>query len=201
MTESVATSFSPATSQAGAGGDRMQPPAVEGRVGKANRRRSRASRKTPTTVLNTDTTNFRAMVQQYTGGPSTSPFQAAAYPLMADGVGGSGPGATLSFGLAAGSTAQQLHHQPTAFPAALGVHQQYQQYYTQFHPHHEGPLFMPAGGTGSGDVYFPRFGSSNPQRGITDAPDGFLMERISSSQMMPRPAASTGDTASDGFLF
>ncbi|KAI3707721.1 hypothetical protein L6452_26350 [Arctium lappa] len=33
-----------------------------------NRRRSRASRKTPTTLLNTDTTNFRAMVQQFTGG-------------------------------------------------------------------------------------------------------------------------------------
>ncbi|KAI3814291.1 hypothetical protein L1987_19042 [Smallanthus sonchifolius] len=32
------------------------------------RRRSRASRKTPTTLLNTDTTNFRAMVQRFTGG-------------------------------------------------------------------------------------------------------------------------------------
>lgn len=32
------------------------------------RRRSRVSRKTPTTLLNTDTTNFRAMVQQFTGG-------------------------------------------------------------------------------------------------------------------------------------
>ncbi|KAI3790786.1 hypothetical protein L2E82_04092 [Cichorium intybus] len=32
------------------------------------RRRSRASRRTPTTLLNTDTTNFRAMVQRFTGG-------------------------------------------------------------------------------------------------------------------------------------
>ncbi|PWA60778.1 VQ-like protein [Artemisia annua] len=32
------------------------------------RRRSRASRKTPTTLLSTDTTNFRAMVQRFTGG-------------------------------------------------------------------------------------------------------------------------------------
>ncbi|KAL2327140.1 hypothetical protein Fmac_020567 [Flemingia macrophylla] len=45
----------------------------EGRVAKPNRRRSRASRRTPTTLLNTDTTNFRAMVQQFTGGPS-APF-------------------------------------------------------------------------------------------------------------------------------
>ncbi|KAK1309317.1 hypothetical protein QJS10_CPA09g00872 [Acorus calamus] len=42
---------------------------MEGRVGKTPRRRSRASRKPPTTLLNTDTTNFRAMVQQFTGGP------------------------------------------------------------------------------------------------------------------------------------
>ncbi|CAJ1971633.1 unnamed protein product [Sphenostylis stenocarpa] len=42
----------------------------EGRVSKPMRRRSRASRRTPTTLLNTDTTNFRAMVQQFTGAPS-----------------------------------------------------------------------------------------------------------------------------------
>ncbi|KAJ6756674.1 VQ MOTIF-CONTAINING PROTEIN [Salix purpurea] len=47
----------------------------EGRVAKPIRRRSRASRRTPTTLLNTDTTNFRAMVQQFTGGPS-APFAA-----------------------------------------------------------------------------------------------------------------------------
>ncbi|GAU27733.1 hypothetical protein TSUD_215420 [Trifolium subterraneum] len=49
----------------------------EGRVSKPIRRRSRASRRTPTTLLNTDTTNFRAMVQQFTGGP-IAPFAAAA---------------------------------------------------------------------------------------------------------------------------
>ncbi|KAL9245931.1 hypothetical protein vseg_019526 [Gypsophila vaccaria] len=42
-----------------------------GRVGKPARRRTRASRRTPTTLLNTDTTNFRAMVQQFTGGPGS----------------------------------------------------------------------------------------------------------------------------------
>ncbi|XP_059284579.1 VQ motif-containing protein 22-like [Lycium ferocissimum] len=44
----------------------------DGRVSKPIRRRSRASRRTPTTVLNTDTANFRAMVQQFTGGPIAS---------------------------------------------------------------------------------------------------------------------------------
>lgn len=52
------------------GGGHLTP---EGRVAKPIRRRSRASRRTPTTLLNTDTSNFRAMVQQFTGGPS-APF-------------------------------------------------------------------------------------------------------------------------------
>ncbi|XP_057541460.1 VQ motif-containing protein 22-like [Amaranthus tricolor] len=43
-----------------------------GRVNKPVRKRTRASRRTPTTLLNTDTTNFRAMVQQFTGGPSNN---------------------------------------------------------------------------------------------------------------------------------
>ncbi|KAK4747121.1 hypothetical protein SAY87_026158 [Trapa incisa] len=39
------------------------------------KKRSRASRRAPTTVLNTDTTNFRAMVQEFTGIPAP-PFAA-----------------------------------------------------------------------------------------------------------------------------
>ncbi|XAR52846.1 hypothetical protein NMG60_11021156 [Bertholletia excelsa] len=54
----------------------------EGRVSKPIRRRSRASRRTPTTLLNTDTSNFRAMVQQFTGGPS-GPFPAGSHPYSA----------------------------------------------------------------------------------------------------------------------
>ncbi|KAI4305529.1 hypothetical protein L6164_028893 [Bauhinia variegata] len=55
----------------------------EGRVSKPVRRRSRASRRTPTTLLNTDTANFRAMVQQFTGGPS-GPFAPTASVAAAD---------------------------------------------------------------------------------------------------------------------
>jgi len=40
------------------------------RAGKPARRRSRASRRAPVTLLNTDTANFRAMVQQFTGIPA-----------------------------------------------------------------------------------------------------------------------------------
>ncbi|KAL6529807.1 hypothetical protein OROGR_015430 [Orobanche gracilis] len=45
----------------------------QGRVAKPVRRaRSRTSRRPPTTLLNTDTSNFRAMVQRFTGGPAAA---------------------------------------------------------------------------------------------------------------------------------
>lgn len=43
------------------------PSALSGKVGK---KRSRASRRAPTTVLRTDASNFRSMVQEFTGIPS-----------------------------------------------------------------------------------------------------------------------------------
>ncbi|GER47615.1 VQ motif-containing family protein [Striga asiatica] len=43
------------------------------------RKRSRASRRAPTTVLTTDTTNFRAMVQEFTGIPAP-PFAGPSFP-------------------------------------------------------------------------------------------------------------------------
>ncbi|OIV91647.1 hypothetical protein TanjilG_26500 [Lupinus angustifolius] len=41
-------------------------------VSKPIRRRSRASKRTPITLLNANTTNFRALVQQFTGCPNTT---------------------------------------------------------------------------------------------------------------------------------
>lgn len=43
-----------------------------GNISKPIRRRSRASKRTPTTLLNANTTNFRQLVQQFTGCPSTA---------------------------------------------------------------------------------------------------------------------------------
>ncbi|XWS41552.1 hypothetical protein CRYUN_Cryun17cG0091700 [Craigia yunnanensis] len=43
------------------------------------KKRSRASRRAPTTILTTDTTNFRAMVQEFTGIPSP-PFTSSPFP-------------------------------------------------------------------------------------------------------------------------
>ncbi|KAJ8464198.1 hypothetical protein OPV22_026750 [Ensete ventricosum] len=46
---------------------------------RASKKRSRASRRAPTTVLATDTSNFRDMVQQFTGFP-TPPFTSSPFP-------------------------------------------------------------------------------------------------------------------------
>lgn len=43
------------------------------------KKRSRASRRAPTTVLTTDTSNFRAMVQEFTGIPAP-PFSSSSFP-------------------------------------------------------------------------------------------------------------------------
>ncbi|KAG6497480.1 zyxin-like [Zingiber officinale] len=55
------------------------PPSAAPDVPRGSKKRSRASRRAPTTVLATDTSNFRAMVQQFTGFP-TPPFATSAAP-------------------------------------------------------------------------------------------------------------------------
>ncbi|GAA0154244.1 hypothetical protein LIER_12286 [Lithospermum erythrorhizon] len=64
----------------------------EGRVSKPARRRSRASRRTPTTLVNTDPSNFRAMVQQFTGGPAAAYTAEPRYQMPGEG--------NISFGFA-----------------------------------------------------------------------------------------------------
>ncbi|KAK3121664.1 hypothetical protein QOZ80_8BG0658420 [Eleusine coracana subsp. coracana] len=61
------------------GGHGVQPPAAADQPAPArgSRKRARASRRAPTTVLTTDTSNFRAMVQEFTGVPAP-PFAAGA---------------------------------------------------------------------------------------------------------------------------
>ncbi|ESQ47658.1 hypothetical protein EUTSA_v10021568mg [Eutrema salsugineum] len=71
ITSTTVTTASP-SGEATSTDSRLSP--ETGRVTKPARRRSRASRRTPTTLLNTDTSNFRAMVQQFTGGPSAMAF-------------------------------------------------------------------------------------------------------------------------------
>jgi hypothetical protein len=58
-------------------------------VVKNPKKRTRASRRAPTTVLTTDTTNFRQMVQEFTGIPA-APFSGTTYSRRLD-LFGSGP--------------------------------------------------------------------------------------------------------------
>ncbi|XWS25271.1 hypothetical protein CRYUN_Cryun27aG0055000 [Craigia yunnanensis] len=60
------------------------------RVVKNPKKRTRASRRAPTTVLTTDTTNFRSMVQEFTGIPAP-PFSGSSYSRRLD-LFGSGSG-------------------------------------------------------------------------------------------------------------
>eukprot|EP00253_Pinus_taeda_P012277 PITA_12277 len=46
---------------------------------RVSKKRSRASKRTPTTVLNTDASNFRAMVQHFTGLPPTASVGSSSY--------------------------------------------------------------------------------------------------------------------------
>lgn len=67
---------------------------AQGGVGKPTKKRTRASRKGPITLFNTDTANFRAMVQQYTGAP-TAPMSSGSQtgaPVINFGLGGHGLG-------------------------------------------------------------------------------------------------------------
>lgn len=161
----------------------------EGRVSKPVRRRTRASRRTPTTLLNTDTTNFRAMVQQFTGGPS-APFASA----------GSHPGASaFAFGLGA---RQGSFANPSAVmvPAAqagnyhhtLHLHQQ-----NMYHHQRQNQQYMFAGGGSGGagnDSFFQRLSSgrpvvSNMGVGNINTTEGFL-NTVGSQAVAPAAAAT-----------
>ncbi|CAO2188095.1 unnamed protein product [Urochloa humidicola] len=62
---------------AAAAASQQQPSSAPPLRGSTSRKRARASRRAPTTVLTTDTSNFRAMVQEFTGIPAP-PFASAA---------------------------------------------------------------------------------------------------------------------------
>ncbi|KAK7371795.1 hypothetical protein VNO80_05160 [Phaseolus coccineus] len=84
----------------------------EGRVSKPIRRRSRSSRRTPTTLLNTDATNFRAMVQQFTGAHAASDLFGPPHPLP---VNPNGLMLAPSHSLQQQQYLYQQQHYPTAY--------------------------------------------------------------------------------------
>ncbi|XP_074560556.1 uncharacterized protein LOC141816706 [Curcuma longa] len=66
-----------ASAPSSARGGPTPPPVQPVAAPRGPKKRTRASRRAPTTVINTETSNFRSMVQQFTGFPSP-PFAAAA---------------------------------------------------------------------------------------------------------------------------
>lgn len=173
---------------------------TEGRVSKPPhaRRRSRASRRTPTTLLNTDTTNFRAMVQQFTGGPN-SPFAST-------------PSAHQSFGFGLGAVGnrQASHLQnPNQNPSSTvmlpspGYRLQYQpQYHSQGYMISLGNVNNNPGAAGEG--FFQRLGGNPrppqpPQN--TGVSDGFLIEMNNASSSSSRVPSSSNENRGNGFIF
>lgn len=119
-----------------------------GRISKPLRRRARASRRNPTTLFNTDTSNFRSMVQRFTGAPIST---IAARPQL--------PGGGETFALDA------MNEAATAInaPAAAGFHVQY-----SHHPLQQRQVFeinrMQGGGEAVSSHTSPGFSSSKDHR-------------------------------------
>ncbi|RRT33994.1 hypothetical protein B296_00055937 [Ensete ventricosum] len=188
----AAASGSSATVDGPAKGAAAQQPGVEGRVSKPVRRRSRASRRTPTTMLNTDTANFRTMVQQFTGIPS-GPYSSAYRP---------GGGSISNFGynfnepihqttsMTLGQLRQQQQQQQQQQYLQLQNHQSQQQQQQQ--QNYQSSMYTATGGNNDA---FPQ-GFNNPGTNL-EVGDGFFLNGMY-SQMMPRPT-STNDRG-DGYF-
>ncbi|KAL6873493.1 hypothetical protein ACP4OV_013575 [Aristida adscensionis] len=175
------TKSSPQRQQLGVEGPRAA-------IGKpAARRRSRASRRAPVTLLNTDAANFRAMVQQFTGIPP--PPAGAAFPGGAPLI--SFAGGDYGFPAPAGVMAfdhhhHHLHRSHAHAAAAPPLHDQLlfrpqpQQPYTgaaAFGSY--GNAALHGAGAGAGDMF-------------ASAEDRMLLQSMQAAQMPPASAAHNG---------
>ncbi|XP_037446565.1 neurogenic locus Notch protein-like [Triticum dicoccoides] len=186
---SVVTVSSPTSGGSGGGSPTRSAPGVEGgRVGKPARRRSRASRRAPVTLLNTDTTNFRAMVQQFTGIPSGpyGPAGAGGGPVISFGAGGGdyGLGGGMPVRPSPSSAVMSFdhlgHHRPSAATSSLQQQQQHQQ--SQLFRPQQQQQYADYGGGGADMSFLHGFESS--------AEDRLLLQSIQAAQMLPRPAST-----------
>ncbi|KAL5199745.1 hypothetical protein ABZP36_020948 [Zizania latifolia] len=172
---------SPTSAGSGGSPTRAAQPGIEGpRIGKPARRRSRASRRAPVTLLNTDTANFRAMVQQFTGIPAPPAGSFA------------GPGGVpvINFGSDYGFPAAVMpfdhlrQRQPTAFQDHHQLLRPQQQY--------TGASFgysnlQTSATAGAGDMFSHSLGS---------AEDRMLLQSMQAAQM----PASTANHSANGYF-
>lgn len=167
------------------------------RVGKSPRRRSRASRRAPVTLLNTDTSNFRAMVQQFTGIPS-GPYSSSGLPGSS-----SGSGPTISFGLdfstpvrpsggvmSFGQLQPQQYQRQTPFQEQVFASQQQQQQQYQY-----GNMFT------TGEYSSNNHNNNGDNNMYIDgyANDAVFVDNMS-GQMMPKVANSATNIRGDGYF-
>ncbi|URD86027.1 VQ motif [Musa troglodytarum] len=163
---------------------------IEGRVGKPVRRRSRATRRAPTTMLNTDTTNFRAMVQQFTGvpsGPYSAEYRPGGVPISNLGGGYSSHEPLNQTAFTSFGHLQQHQYQGQSLQHPQEEQQQYQS--------SDGNIFTAAGGAyrsnNSTDALLLQ-GFNNSSTALEVGDDFFFDGTY--SHMMPRPT-STGHRA------
>ncbi|KAJ4844664.1 hypothetical protein Tsubulata_024223 [Turnera subulata] len=176
----------------------------EGGVSKPVRRRSRASRRTPTTLLNTDTANFRAMVQQFTGGPSL-PFAASGSV-----VGGGGPQITLpnTFSFAPPSRRQVVDIPSRGeVMGGAGYHHQLQYQIPQQQQQSQAPSpymfsfnnssgIIPPPVGGGGDVFLQRLGAvGNPRPASMEGAAGLMVTEGISVSSLVAPTTTTSAAA------
>ncbi|RLN06912.1 VQ motif-containing protein 22-like [Panicum miliaceum] len=194
----AAGTVSSPTSGGSAGSPTRAQPGVEGgRVAKPARRRSRASRRAPVTLLNTDTSNFRAMVQQFTGIPP-GPYGPAA-------GGGAGGGPVISFGSGGDYGAALVRPSPTSAVMSFDHLAAAQQHHRPASL--QGQLFRPqqqyAGAVG--DLGYGMHGGGGDMPPFlhgfeSSAEDRLLLQSIQAAQMMPaRPSSTTSN--SNGYNF
>ncbi|TXG48345.1 hypothetical protein EZV62_027639 [Acer yangbiense] len=157
------------------------------------RRRSRASKKTPTTLLNANTTNFRALVQQFTGCPST-PFSF--------GSSKKGP-VNLSFGLgsndAFGNNNQFFQQQ---YQPQKQFHQQQEQQHQQVYQEQQSLVSFDydhhsvIGGTSDdGFLTNPRSGNNYPK-----IPDGLDIDEISMHEITAGSSAFSSEDRNNSYF-
>ncbi|CAD6338750.1 unnamed protein product [Miscanthus lutarioriparius] len=168
------------------------------RIGKpaAARRRSRASRRAPVTLLNTDTANFRAMVQQFTGipAPPAGAFGApAGVPVInfaADYGFPPASSAVMSFD-------HQLHRSHSHHPAPT-LQEQLRRQQQQYTGASSSPFGYGNGGLlqgGGGDVF-----ASHGHGFAASAEDRMLLQSIQAAQMPHMPPVSAANTSTNGFF-
>ncbi|WVZ18118.1 hypothetical protein V8G54_005440 [Vigna mungo] len=154
----------------------------KGNVCKPIRRRSRASKRTPTTLLNANTTNFRALVQQFTGCPSTAMSTLGVH---------KGP-ITLNF--QKGSSEHKIHHNTSTTPVLPFSGRSYNNSDNKNQLHHQVPASLPWQKLEEQQL---------PQQQFLQQQSGYSFDYVKSSGFIPSSGNSVSTTTmdvSDGLL-